>query len=64
MEKVRVNMYLPKDIKDYVNAKAEENGFNLTTMIQVMILDYRKQEQAMQMARIIDYLPERVSSVE
>lgn len=57
MEKVRINMYLPKDIKDYISSKAEENGFNLTTMIQVMILDYRKQEKAMEMAKLIDLIP-------
>lgn len=49
MEKVRVNMYLPKDLKDWFNEEAEKNGFNFTTMVQVAMLDYRKQTEALGM---------------
>lgn len=41
-------MYLPSDLKEWYINEAEKNGFNLTTMIQVAMLDYKKQQEAMQ----------------
>lgn len=56
MEKVRVNMYLPADLKEWYVSEGEKNGFNLTTMIQVAMLDYKKQQEAMQSMDIIKAL--------
>ena len=54
MEKVRINMYLPLDLKQWFMEEAEKNGFNLTTMIQVAMLDYKKQQEAMGTMNIIN----------
>lgn len=56
MEKVRVNMYLPADLKEWFVNEAEKNGFNLTTMIQFAMLDYKKQQEAMHSMNVISSL--------
>lgn len=63
MEKVRVNMYLPVDLKEWFWREAEKNGFNLTTMIQVAMLDYKKQQEAMLMTDHIMELNSKLSAV-
>ena len=61
MEKVRVNMYLPADLKEWYVEEAEKNGFNLTTIIQVAILDYKKQQEAMHSMSMVSSLEQLIS---
>ena len=56
MEKVRVNMYLPVDLKSWYVDEAEKNGFNLTTMIQVAMLEYKKTQEAMDTMALVKAL--------
>lgn len=61
MEKVRVNMYLPADLKEWYVVEAEKNGFNLTTMIQVAMLDYKKQQEAMHSMGMVSSLEQLIN---
>lgn len=61
MEKVRVNMYLPAELKEWFVGEAEKNGFNLTTMIQVAMLDYKKQQEAMHSMSTVNSLQQLIS---
>lgn len=45
--RVRLNISLPQDLNDYVRTLAEENDLNLTTMIQLILMQYREQHTAM-----------------
>lgn len=45
--RVRLNITLPQDLNNYVRALAEENDLNLTTMIQLILMQYREQHVAM-----------------
>ena len=51
-------MYLPDDLLDWLWKQANKNGFNLTTMVQMIILDYKKQQEAIDMTRIVQMLKE------
>lgn len=64
VKKDRVNMWLPVDIKDWLWQEANKQGFNLTTMIQVIILDYKKQQEAMDMSRVAQLLKEAMNEKE
>ena len=54
-------MYLPADLKEWYVGQAEKNGFNLTTMIQVAMLDYKKQQEAMQSMNMVNSLEQLIS---
>ncbi len=56
IEKSRVNMYLPNDLKDWLWQEANKNGFNLTTMVQVIILDYKKQQEALEFSKLANVI--------
>jgi len=58
IKKTRINMYLPDDLLDWLWSQANKNGFNLTTMVQMIILDYKKQQEAIDMTRIVQMLKE------
>jgi len=58
IKKTRINMYLPDDLLDWLWKQANKNGFNLTTMVQMIILDYKKQQEAIDMTRIVQMLKE------
>lgn len=64
VEKARVNLYLPQYLKDYVWKEAEKQGFNFTTMVQVMIMDYKKQQDALEMNNIYRSLESAITKVE
>lgn len=55
-EKVRVNMNFPLELKQWLEEEAERNGFNLTTMIQLACMNYRKEQEALRMADQVDML--------
>ena len=52
IKKSRMNMYFPDDLKDWLWEQANKNGFNLTTMVQMIVLDYKKQQEAIDMTKI------------
>lgn len=52
-EKVRVNMNFPLELKQWLEDEAEKNGFNLTTMIQLACMNYRKEQEAIEMSRLV-----------
>ena len=56
IKKSRINMYFPDDLKDWLWEEANKNGFNLTTMIQMIVLDYKKQQEAIDMTKIVQVL--------
>lgn len=49
-------MYFPDDLKDWLWEQANKNGFNLTTMVQMIVLDYKKQQEAMDISKIAQLL--------
>lgn len=56
IKKSRMNMYFPDDLKDWLWEQANKNGFNLTTMVQMIVLDYKKQQEAMDISKIAQLL--------
>ena len=62
--KSRVNINLPADLKKWATEQAEINGFSLTMMIQVMMLDYKKQLEALDMTKFAQSLIELQAKVE
>ena len=62
-EKVRVNMNFPLELKLWLEEEAEKNGFNLTTMIQLACMNYRKEQEALRMASQVDMLTEYLEQV-
>ena len=62
--KSRININLPSDLKDWIAEQAIINGFSLTMMIQVMILDYKKQLEALDMSLFAQSLIELQAQVE
>lgn len=55
-EKVRVNMNFPLELKQWLEEEAERNGFNLTTMIQLACMNYRKEQEALRMGAQVDVI--------
>lgn len=55
-DKARVNLYMPKELKDYLVAEGEKMGFNLTTMILIACMDYRKTQQSIALGQIMETL--------
>lgn len=56
IKKTRVNLYLPEPLRLWVWEQANENGLNFTTMLQIMILDYKKQKEALDMTNALKAL--------
>lgn len=64
VEKSRVNMYFPNDLKDWLWEQANKNGFNLTTMVQMIVLDYKKQQEAIDMTKIAQMMHDMQKELE
>ena len=64
IEKSRVNMYFPTDLKNWLWEQANENGFNLTTMVQMIVLDYKKQKEALDMTKIAQMMIDMQKEIE
>lgn len=55
-EKTRVNLYMPTELKDYLLEEGEKLGFNLTTMILIACMEYRKTQQGIEIGGFIKAL--------
>lgn len=55
-EKTRVNLYMPTELKDYLVEEGEKLGFNLTTMILIACMEYRKTQQGIELGGFIKAL--------
>ena len=55
-EKSRVNLYMPVDLKDYLVEEGDKLGFNLTTMIIIACMEYRKTQQGIELGGYIKAL--------
>lgn len=55
-EKTRVNLYMPTELKDYLLEEGEKLGFNLTTMILIACMEYRKTQQGIELGGLIKAL--------
>lgn len=53
MEKKRLNVLVPENILDKIDALAEEAGLNRTSMILVMVKHYIDQQDALKMSNMI-----------
>lgn len=54
--KARINMNFPSELKQWLEQEADRNGFNLTTMIQVACMEYRKEQEALRFGQNVDLL--------
>ena len=57
-EKVRVNMLMPAELKDYLTSEGEKLGLNFTTMVIIACIEYRKTQQSMEMGSLMKFLME------
>lgn len=55
-EKARVNLYMPTELKDYLVEEGDKMGFNLTTMILIACMEYRKTQQGIELGGFIKAL--------
>lgn len=55
-EKVRVNMLMPAELKEYLTKEGDKLGFNLTTMILIACMEYRKTQQGIELGGFIKAL--------
>lgn len=55
-EKSRVNLYMPTDLKDYLVEEGERLGLNLTTMILIACIDYRKTQESLKLGQMFGNL--------
>ena len=55
-EKTRVNLYMPTELKDYLVEEGDKLGFNLTTMILIACMEYRKTQQGIELGGFIKAL--------
>lgn len=53
-DKVKVSMNIPVDMKAYVDAEADKNGFTFTTMIQVIVSQYKRENEAIELTKNIN----------
>lgn len=58
-EKSRVNIYMPKELKDYLVCEGEKMGFNLTTMIQIACMEYKKTQEGMALGELLKKLSDK-----
>lgn len=55
-EKVRVNMLMPAELKDYLASEGEKLGLNFTTMVIIACMEYRKTQQSVEMGSLMKSL--------
>lgn len=57
-EKVRVNMLMPVELKEYLTQEGDKLGLNFTTMVLIACMEYRKTQQSMEVGGMMKALME------
>lgn len=55
-KKVKLSLNFPLELKQWLEEEGDKNGLNLTTMIQLACMNYRKEQEALRMGAQVDML--------
>ena len=55
-KKVKLSLNFPLELKQWLEEEGDRNGLNLTTMIQLACMNYRKEQEALRMGAQVDIL--------
>ena len=55
-KKVKLSLNFPLELKLWLEEEGDRNGLNLTTMIQLACMNYRKEQEALRMGAQVDII--------